>query len=59
MIFWRLSVLEANCKDFCELLDTKRRNRHSNTLQEAVGIFSVSWFNPLQNTLVRLVQGIG
>jgi hypothetical protein len=44
MIFWRLSGFEPNGKNFCELLNAKRANRHSQALKEPMRIFSISPF---------------
>jgi hypothetical protein len=42
MIFWALSDVKPNGKNLCELLSLKRPDGNSKTLQESMGISSVS-----------------
>src|SRR6266849_8312412 len=38
--FRERSLIELNCKDFGELFDTKRANRHHETPEKSLGIFA-------------------
>jgi hypothetical protein len=52
MIFRMLSGFKTNRKNFCELLDTERANRHSEALKQPMRIFSISCLDLQQNTLI-------
>ena len=49
-------LVELNCKDFGELFDAKRPNRHDETLQESLCIFSFLLFDTPQYAAICFIQ---
>src|SRR6266705_601602 len=49
-------LVELNCKNLRELFDTKRANRHHDTSEKSLGIFSFLFINTQQGTAVCFIQ---
>ena len=52
----RECLVEPNCKHLRELFDTKRANRHHETLEKSLGIFAFLFINTQQSAAVSFGQ---
>src|SRR6266403_2649768 len=51
-------LVELNCKDLRELFDAKRANRHRETFEQSLCIFSLLFIDVLQRTGICFVQSL-
>src|SRR6266446_5244475 len=49
-------LVELNCKDVREFFDAKRANRHHETSEQSLRIFSLLFIDALQRTSICFVQ---